>query len=161
MYSARCYLMLSGFMSATFTARLMAVCDPGGEKHLHTQKVRSALHCGSSCALDNPYIDCIQSDHRAQCVSNVALCSYVALCGPCCYFEETPVRLTTGCHSVILCPLSGLCDCSPADGERSRLHSLLWISIVWMDLEMYSTCQLQSSPVDLHLYILYIWTSSY
>ncbi|KAJ4925973.1 hypothetical protein JOQ06_008158 [Pogonophryne albipinna] len=29
----------------------------------------------------------------------VFVVSYDALCGPCCYFEETPERLTTGCQS--------------------------------------------------------------
>lgn len=70
-----------------------------------------------------------QCDHRSQCASHVFLFGGV-LCGSCCYFEETPVRLTTGCQSllsVILLPLFGLCDCSPAGGERSRLQSLLWI----------------------------------
>lgn len=68
--------------------------------------------------------------------------------------SKTPVRLTTGCQtllSVIWFPFFGLCDCSPAGGERSRLHSLLWLCLdVWMSL---LTCQLQSSPAEFCLYI--------
>lgn len=104
--------------------------------------------------------------NRSQCTVSHSVvrasCSYGALCGSCCYFKRTPVRLTAGCQrllSVILCPLFGLCDCNPAGGERSRLHSLLWICLDVWSVEMSLTCQLQPSPAEFGF--SYFWTSNY
>lgn len=113
--------------------------------------LRNSSHRGWQC-LHTLWGNChnVFTDHN---VSHIVVCisSFFfpdgALCGSCCYFEETPARLTTGCQrlqSVILLPLFGLCDCSPAGGERSRLHSLLWICLdVWRSryLVSYSTAQ--------------------
>ncbi len=107
-----CFSVLAGFK------RTSMMCGTSQKPQLQGRTI--PLHTVRSHSLITDH----DTSHIVVCVS----CSYDALRGSCCYFEETPVRLTTGCQSllsVIFSPLFGLCDWSPAGGERSRLHSLL------------------------------------
>lgn len=97
------------------------------------------------------YCNHVITDHN---VSNMAVCvscSYGGLCGSCCYFEQFRDRLTIGCESLlslILFPLSG-----PAGGERSRLHSLLWMCLdVWMSVFNLSVTVQSSRKLRLYIF---------
>lgn len=106
----RCLSMLAGFENINILY--------GTSQKLQPQGMTVSLHIVRKLS---------QCDH---CVS----CSDGALCGSCCYFEETPVRLTTGCQillSVILFPLFGLYDCSPAGGTFITMNLFRCVDECW------------------------------
>lgn len=60
------------------------------------------IHCVCACVCVFGR-DChnVITDHTVSDIVVCVSCSYGALCGSCCYFEEFLVRLTTGCHSLL------------------------------------------------------------